>query len=44
RIVILSQGAVVAAGTPDEIRAATGRADLEDAFVHAIGADRETAR
>lgn len=38
RIVILSQGAVVAAGTPDEIRAATGRDDLEDAFVHAIGA------
>ena len=44
RIVILSQGAVVAAGTPDEIRAATGRDDLEDAFVHAIGTDREAAR
>ncbi len=38
RIVILSQGAVAAAGTPDELRAATGRDDLEDAFVHAIGA------
>lgn len=44
RIVILSQGAVVAAGTPDEIRAATGRDDLEDAFVQAIGADREAGR
>lgn len=44
RIVILSQGAVVAAGTPDEIRAATRRDDLEDAFVHAIGADREDDR
>lgn len=44
RIVILSHGAVVAAGTPDEIRAATGRDDLEDAFVHAIGTDREAAR
>lgn len=44
RIVILSQGAVVAAGTPDEIRAATGRDDLEDAFVQAIGADREASR
>ena len=42
RIVILSHGAVVAAGTPDEIRAATGRDDLEDAFVHAIGGEAGT--
>ena len=44
RIVILAQGAVVAAGTPDEIRAATRRDDLEDAFVHAIGAAGEADR
>ncbi len=44
RIVILSQGGVVAAGTPDEIRAATRRDDLEDAFVHAIGADGGAGR
>ena len=42
RIVILSHGAVVAAGTPDEIRATTGRDDLEDAFVHAIGGEDGT--
>jgi sodium transport system ATP-binding protein len=27
----------VADGTPDELRAQTGRASLEDAFVQAIG-------
>ena len=41
RIVILSHGKVVAAGTPDEIRAATGQDDLEDAFVEAIGGAEE---
>ena len=44
RIVILARGAVVAAGTPDEIRGSTRRDDLEDAFVQAIGADREDGR
>ena len=36
-IVILAAGKVAAAGTADEIRAATGCESLEDAFVHAVG-------
>ena len=39
RIVVIAQGRVVADGTPDELRAQTGRASLEDAFVQAIGSD-----
>jgi sodium transport system ATP-binding protein len=39
RIVILSRGLVVAAGTPAEILASTGRASLEDAFVSVIGSE-----
>jgi sodium transport system ATP-binding protein len=39
RVVIIAAGRVVAAGTPDELRAATGCANLEDAFVRAIGSD-----
>lgn len=38
-IVIIAQGRVVAAGTPEKIRAATGEDNLEDAFVKAIGSD-----
>jgi sodium transport system ATP-binding protein len=30
---------VVAAGTPDELRALYGRDNLEDAFVEAIGSE-----
>ncbi len=37
RIVIVSHGEVVAAGTPDEIRAQTGTPDLEESFVKVIG-------
>jgi len=37
RIVVLAHGDSVAAGTPDELRRATGEASLEDAFVAAIG-------
>ena len=33
RIVVIAQGEVVADGTPDDLRALTGQADLEDAFV-----------
>jgi sodium transport system ATP-binding protein len=33
RIVVISNGAVVAQGTPDEIRRRTGKDDLEEAFV-----------
>jgi sodium transport system ATP-binding protein len=38
-IVVIARGRVVADGTPDELRAATGCANLEDAFVRAIGSD-----
>jgi len=36
-IVIVAHGRVVAAGTPDALRARTGAATLEDAFVAALG-------
>jgi sodium transport system ATP-binding protein len=36
-IVVVAQGHVTAAGTPDELRRATGQANLEDAFVAAVG-------
>jgi sodium transport system ATP-binding protein len=39
RIVVIASGHVVAQGTPDELRARTGAANLEDAFVRAIGSD-----
>lgn len=37
RIVILANGKVAVAGTTDDIRAATGCDDLEDAFMRAVG-------
>lgn len=36
-IVVIAQGQVIADGTPDELRELTGQANLEDAFVTAIG-------
>ena len=39
RIVVIANGHVVAQGTPDELRERTGAANLEDAFVRAIGSD-----
>jgi len=39
RIVVIAQGRVVAQGTPDELRAQTGRQNLEDAFVQVIGSE-----
>jgi sodium transport system ATP-binding protein len=39
RIVVIAQGTVMAAGTPDELRAQTGESNLEDAFVKAIGSE-----
>jgi sodium transport system ATP-binding protein len=39
RIVVIAHGRVVADGTPDELRATTGCASLEDAFVKTIGSD-----
>jgi len=39
RVVVIARGRVVADGTPDELRARTGRESLEEAFVQAIGSD-----
>jgi sodium transport system ATP-binding protein len=39
RIVIIAKGQVVAAGTADELRERMGEANLEDAFVKAIGSE-----
>jgi sodium transport system ATP-binding protein len=39
RILVIAHGRVVAQGTPDELRAQTGRANLEDAFVQVIGSE-----
>ena len=38
-IVIISQGRVTANGTPEDLRKQTGRENLEDAFVAAIGSE-----
>jgi len=39
RIVVIANGEVRAAGTPDELRAQTGEDNLEDAFVQLIGSE-----
>jgi sodium transport system ATP-binding protein len=39
RIVVVARGRVVADGTPDELRARTGKENLEEAFVTVIGSD-----
>ncbi len=39
RIVVIANGSVKANGTPDEIRAQTGEANLEEAFVKVIGSE-----
>jgi ABC-2 type transport system ATP-binding protein len=36
RLLLMREGAIVAAGTPDELRERTGAADLEDAFVRVV--------
>jgi len=38
-VVVIAHGRVVAQGTPQELRAQTGCANLEDAFVRAIGSE-----
>lgn len=43
RIVVIAQGTVVADGTPDDLLAQTGKADLEDAFVSLSGLEMEPA-
>jgi sodium transport system ATP-binding protein len=40
RIVVVARGRVVAEGTPDELRARTGKDNLEEAFVSVIGSDQ----
>ena len=42
-VVVIAQGRVVAAGTPDELRTRTGLDNLEDAFVALAEMARETA-
>ena len=39
RVVVIARGRVVATGTSEELRQATGQATLEDAFVAAIGSE-----
>ena len=39
RIIVIAKGRVVAHGTADELRAQTGEANLEEAFVKAIGSE-----
>ena len=43
QIVIISRGAVSAIGSPDDLRRQTGQANLEDAFVAAIGSEEGLA-
>ena len=43
RIVVIAKGRVVATGTADELRAQTGRDNLEDAFVRIIGSEEGLA-
>jgi sodium transport system ATP-binding protein len=40
RIVVVARGRVVAEGSPDELRARTGKDSLEEAFVTVIGSDQ----
>lgn len=44
QIVIISQGRVSATGSPDDLRRQTGRENLEDAFVAAIGSEEGLVR
>ncbi len=39
QILVIAHGEVVASGTPDDLRRATGESNLEDAFVAAIGSE-----
>jgi sodium transport system ATP-binding protein len=38
-IIVIARGRIVASGTPDDLRARSGQANLEDAFVALSGAD-----
>jgi len=39
RVVVIAHGRVAAEGTPDDLKASTGKETLEDAFVAAIGSE-----
>jgi sodium transport system ATP-binding protein len=39
RVIIIAHGAVVAQGTPDELRAQAGESNLEEAFMRLIGSE-----
>jgi sodium transport system ATP-binding protein len=39
RVVVIARGEVVASGAPEELKRATGKENLEDAFVAAIGSE-----
>jgi sodium transport system ATP-binding protein len=41
-IIVIAHGKVVASGSPEELRAQTGRQSLEDAFVALVGLEAET--
>jgi sodium transport system ATP-binding protein len=43
QVVVIARGQVVAEGTPEALKAATGRESLEDAFVAAIGSEEGLA-
>jgi sodium transport system ATP-binding protein len=40
QIIVIARGQVVASGSPDELRAKTGRSNLEDAFVALVGLEQ----
>jgi sodium transport system ATP-binding protein len=39
-IIVIARGRIVASGTPDQLRAATGHQNLEDAFVALVGLEQ----
>jgi sodium transport system ATP-binding protein len=39
-IIVIARGRIVASGSPDELRAKTGRENLEDAFVSLVGLEQ----
>ena len=39
QVVVIAHGSVVAQGSPEELKALSGQANLEDAFVHLIGSE-----
>lgn len=40
QIIVIARGRIVASGSPDELRAKTGRQNLEDAFVALVGLEQ----